>query len=332
VTFVDRIADAPHRFSFYELVRRIECENPDRPRIGESQRPVDDPVRLGQFVSLGFAPASVAAVRRGKDGRPDTLLVHFFGLLGPNGPLPLHLTEFARQRKRDFGDATFARFLDMFHHRLLTFFYRIWASSQPTVDFDRPGRDRFPLYIGALLGIGLPSLRERDDMPDALKLYFASRLALSARNEEGLRAILGHFFDAPFRIAPFLGHWLDIPEQDIWLLGRSMDTGQLGQNTNLGARVWECQQKFRVVAGPLSLIDFKRFLPGGRALVRLAAIVRNYVGDELAWDLQLVLRADAVPALALDGSVPLGLATWLISRIPPADVGDVVIEGTEINA
>ena len=45
-----------------------------------------------------------------------------FGLLGPNGPLPLHLTEYVRERLRHHADPTFARFLDLFHHRFALFF------------------------------------------------------------------------------------------------------------------------------------------------------------------------------------------------------------------
>jgi predicted component of type VI protein secretion system len=44
-----------------------------------------------------FAPAELAAWWPAS-GRPARLLVYFFGLLGPNGPLPLHLTEYARER------------------------------------------------------------------------------------------------------------------------------------------------------------------------------------------------------------------------------------------
>lgn len=69
--------------------------------------------------------------------------VRFFGMLGPNGPLPLHLTEYARSRSIHAGDQTLVRFLDIFHHRFMALFYRAWAQAQPTVSLDRPGEDRF---------------------------------------------------------------------------------------------------------------------------------------------------------------------------------------------
>ena len=47
--------------------------------------------------------------------------------------------------KRPFG-----RFLDMLAGRMLQFFYRAWADSQPVSHADRPGDDRFGRYLAAL--------------------------------------------------------------------------------------------------------------------------------------------------------------------------------------
>ena len=121
------LANEPYRFDFFQALRRLECLSTQSPRLGESASPQEDPIRLGQEPSLAFAPSTLSALQSGKDGRPPRLLVHFMGLLGPNGPLPLHLTEFARDRLRNSDDPTFARFLDVFHHRMLSLFYRAWA-------------------------------------------------------------------------------------------------------------------------------------------------------------------------------------------------------------
>ena len=97
---------------------------------------------------MAFAPRTVSSLVPGGDGVPPRMEVFFFGLFGPHGPLPLHLTEYARNRLRQAGDPTFARFADIFHHRLLSLFYRAWANAQPTVNLDRPESDRFADYVG----------------------------------------------------------------------------------------------------------------------------------------------------------------------------------------
>ena len=99
---------------------------------------------------------------RARAVEPPRLTQRFFGLLGPNGPLPLHLTDYARERVLHHGDPTLARFFDVFHHRMLALFYRAWAQAQPTASLDRPYDDRFADFVGSLIGIGSPLLRRRD--------------------------------------------------------------------------------------------------------------------------------------------------------------------------
>ncbi len=43
--------------------------------------------------------------------------------------------------------------------------------------------------------------------------------------------------------------------------------------------------------GPLTLADYERLLPGGLSFHRLIPIVRNYAGDVLIWDVNLILSA-----------------------------------------
>ena len=244
------------------------------------------------------------------------LAVRFLGLFGPQGPLPLHLTEYARERIRNEGDKTFSHFADVFHHRMLCLFYRAWGNSQPTVNYDRPENDRFAFYIGSLFGIGTEALRRRDALPDRAKLFYAGHLACQAKHADGLSAMLRGFFRVPVRIKEFVGEWMDIAIPDQTRLGLSKAIGALGQSTVVGARVWGCQHKFRVVVGPMTLKQYQAFLPGGTSLGRLSAVVRNYIGDELEWDANLVLKRAEVPELCLDGGAQLGWTTWLGN--PPA--------------
>jgi type VI secretion system protein ImpH len=302
------LQSAPHQFDFFDVLRRFECASPQSGRLGRVARPSDEPIRLGQQPSLEFAPATLASFVPSSGHTPPRLSVHFLGLLGPSGPLPIHLTEYARDRARNAGDFALVRFLDIFHHRILSLFYRAWADAQPSVSLDRPAEDRFAIYLGSLLGLGMSSLRERDGFPDWAKLHFAGRLAAQARNCEGLTAIVGAFFGLPVKTEEFVGEWLTLPEQARWRLGRA---GVLGQSTVAGARTWQRQSKFRIVFGPLNERDFHSLLPGGARLGRLVALVRNYVGNSLDWDVRLHLEARVTSSLRLDRSARLGWTSWL---------------------
>jgi type VI secretion system protein ImpH len=320
------LANAPWRFGFFQTLRRLDTLQPERPRMGSSARPVDDPIRLGQQPSMIFAPAELAALAMPSAGRPARLLVYFFGLLGPNGPLPLHLTEYARERQRQASDPTFARFLDLFHHRMLTLFYRGWAQAQPAVSFDRPAQDRFGTYLGALAGTGMPAYQGRDAMPDLAKRHFTGHLSCQTRHPDGLRAMLAEFLRLPVRIEEFVGHWLVLPADCLFRLGETPSNGALGQTTTLGGRVWDHQSKFRVRSGRLALADYLRLLPGGETLRRIKALVRNDVGDQLDWDLNPVLAAAEVPPLRLGSGGRLGWTTWLASGPLGRDGDDLKLD------
>lgn len=328
VTLEAALAAAPEAFELFEALRRIECVHPERPRLGESTRPVEDAVRLGEMPSLAFASRDIDRFESARDGHPARLDNLQFGLFGPNGPLPLHLTEYVIGRTRHAKDATLLAFTNVFHHRMVSLFYRAWANAQPTVQYDRPERDRFRLYVGALVGLATPGLNDRDALPDQYKRHFAGRLLAQARNAEGLRHLLEHFFAVPVRVLEFVASWMQLPAQAYLRMGSSPDTASLGQTAVMGRYVWGAQQRFRLRLGPLSQYEFNRFLPGGDALKQLIAAVKTYVGEEKAWDLQLVLKHEEVPATRLGHAGRMGLSTWIGSLQGDADAEDVVLRPT----
>ncbi len=298
----------PHAFELFDALRRVECAFPDRARLGQGLRPAQEPLRLGQAPSMAFAAAALASWDPGKAHGPARLLVNCMGLFGPSGPLPLHLTEYARDRTRNAGDHTLVHFLDIFHHRALSLFYRAWANNRPAVGYDRPAEDRFATYLGALCGHGTRSLRGRDEIPDGFRLYFAGRLAAHPRNAEGLVAMLREFLRLPVALEPFVGQWLPLSTHDRWHLGRPR---ALGQGTVLGSRTWQGQGKFRLFFGPLDEVSLRSLLPGSSRLGRVKALVNHYVGSALAWDVCLRLDPRVKKPLRLGKDASLGWTTWL---------------------
>jgi type VI secretion system protein ImpH len=324
--FGQALAAEPWSVGFFQALRRIEAAHPELPRLGQAARPADEPVRLGQDPSLAFAPAALASFALGNDDRPARLGVAFFGLFGPHGALPLHLTDYALERMRDTGDAGFARFADVFHHRLLSLFFRAWANSEPVVSRDRPDTDRFATYVASLLGLGLGSLRDRDLVPDHFKLAFAGRLVMQGRNAEGLEAMLVADLDVPVVIEEFVGGWVNIARTDRWRLGRGRQQGELGRTALLGGRVRQCDQKFRLVVGPVDDETYDALLPGGATLERVRALVRGYIGDEMAWDVRLVGKPEVRQPMRLARRGRLGWSSWLGPRAHIQPLQDVVFE------
>jgi type VI secretion system protein ImpH len=322
---IQKLEQNPFEFDFFRAVRLLQSAHPELPRVGYSDSPTQDPVRFGQNPTLAFPPSTIESVVRGGDNPWPRMFVHCFGLLGPNGPLPVHLTEYARERQRHFRDPTLVSFLNVFNHRLASFFFRAWADSHIALDLDRADEQRFLLYLGSLIGIGMESLQQADDVPDRAKLFFAGRLSGASRNAEGLQAMLEDFFGIKTEIQSMVGRWLDLPADCLCQLGKSPETGRLGLTTIVGSRFWECQLSFRIRFGPMSLDDLKRMLPNGASFTRLRDWIRNYVGQEYFWDIQFLLRAAEVPAISLGQQGWLGWTTWLKTTPFKADADDLIL-------
>ena len=70
VDLIRALEAAPYSFSFFQALRRLECAYPDKPRLGQSVRPADDPIRLGQEPSLAFARSTLSSFTvKGESGR-----------------------------------------------------------------------------------------------------------------------------------------------------------------------------------------------------------------------------------------------------------------------
>jgi len=326
LALLDSVAAEPWRYGLLSLIRRLDSLNPDAPGTGRSVKPAQDAIRFSQDPFNEFAPSTLTGLVTDEEGRPPRLVQTFFGLFGPDGPLPNHLTEVARDRARQHADPTIARFADLFHHRLISLYYRAWAQAQPTVQFDRPTQDQFAGYVAALVGLRPASLRDADNMEFTAKLSFSGHLGSLPRNRTGLESLLSEYFQIPVQVHEFIAHWLRIPRRDHLLLGRKGGSGCLGQDTVIGERVWQRQDKIRVVLGPLSLDDYTAYLPTGKSFKALVSAVRNSIGMELLWEVNLVLRREEKPVTCLGKSGALGWTSWLQSERADKDVADLLLQ------
>ena len=329
------LARDAERWDLFQLLRRLEAAHGDAPRLGRARRAADERVRAGQSPRLAMPTGTVAGLTPGDATRPAALDVHWPGLMGPMGPLPLHLTIHARRRIDHAKDPTFARFCDVLQHRFILLFYRAWAASQPAVAHDRAEDDRFADQIGALAGLGAgrpadDDARGADADGLAAAWYLKGR---GPRHPAGLVGMLATRFDVPARIAEFVGIWLELPATEQTALdGRR----RLGDAPVLGRRFHQVQQRFRLVLGPLDLARYRRFLPDGAWAGALWRLVRLAVGPVMDFDVRLALAGPEVPPPRLDGSVRLGLTSWLgaapAADVVPDDVADLVVAGERLRA
>ncbi len=308
----NRLARQPGSANFFQAIRRLQGEEPGKAFVGFSHHLQDDIVRFGQNLGLTFESSPVERFLEDPESdAPPKMSVNFMGLLGPGGPLPLNITESLYERLLHDKDRAHPEFLDALQTRVISLYYRAWAECQATASYERTRNGSFSKYVSSLVGIGSESFIERDSIRDDGKRYYSAWLAMQTRNSEGLCAILGEYFGVPATIEQFVGQWIDIPQDCCCRLGETRSTGKVGQNLILGSRYWDRQQKFRVRLGAMDWERYLSMLPSGDRLEHLIDWVRNYVGEELEWDVCLILKREEVPQTCLGRQGQLGWTTWL---------------------
>ncbi|WGS49447.1 type VI secretion system baseplate subunit TssG [Paraburkholderia sp. D15] len=329
--FWQQVADAPYAYDLFALLRWLDARAGRPARLGHAAHPGDEPLRIGQQPSLAFAPATLAeATLPSDDNAPPRVSIYSFGLFGPNGPLPLHLTEYARERARNHDDHALTAFADVFHHRSTLLFYRAWADAQPTVSLDRGEGARFDAYIASLIHLGLPSQMHDRALPAHATRFMAGHLVRQTRNPEGLRQMLQTYLGVPVEIVEFVPHWIPVDARRRTRLRAHAPTPTLGGGALLGVAVRDVQSKFELRLGPLSRAQFQTLLPHTSRAREIVQWVRLYAGVEWAWDLRLVLAAGQVSGMALgapasfSNAQPLGWGSWLGTRMSDEHAGDFV--------
>jgi len=314
-------------YDFFELLRRLERGGG---LFGHSGRPDREPARLSQHVRLSFATQDVVGFEEGADNRPARVTVANLGLLGPEGPMPLHVTRwvldrlsqrwFAGTEARQTSDTTFVDFVNVLQHRMIALFYRAWADATPAVQVERTVGGRVREMLEAMAGIGLPGT-QADDL-DTTKLRQAASIASQVDGPERLTLFLAEAFRVPVKLKEFVAAWLEVPRALQTRLGG--EYAALGRGATIGPRSFTRQSRIEVQIGPLDYADFMSFLPGGPRLPVLKRAIRDMIGEVLDVDLRVILAKAAVP-LPKIGTIQVGRNAWLARPEKSGDAGDMRI-------
>jgi type VI secretion system protein ImpH len=319
---------SPSAFGFFQAVRILESLRPDRAGVGEFVDPSEEVARFSVRPSLAFPASEVHGLEIRDDG-PARMSVNFMGLTGPSGVLPHVYTQLVAERQRARDRAT-AEFLDIFHHRMISLFYRAWkkhhvAASAGTED------DHFREYLLDLAGLGLKGMQGRLPVADDAMVFYLGLLGPQPRGAGALQQLLEDYFDVPVEVEQFVGAWHPVPLRDQFPVGaESGPADQLGLGALVGDEVWDAQARVRLRIGPLSRARFEEFLPTGGAHEPLRALVRFFSHDQFEFEVQLVLAGDEVQGFVLGAEPqspqPLGWSTWIRSTAtaPARDADETV--------
>jgi type VI secretion system protein ImpH len=301
-----RLLDEGHRFQFSQAVRLLELLFPDAPAPGETTSVTDLPIHLRPSVDLAFPPTDVKRVDQADDDpRGIHVVVTFLGLYGIDAPLPYHFHNHLATDPEE--TAPHRDFLDLFNHRLYSFFYRAWKKYRPHLHYRPGGRDRQSRRFVSLAGVGTPNALDDVSLPPMRLAAQAGKLAPRTRNAAGLEALIRAFFDGiEVEVVENVPRWVPIPSRS-----RLGDGGvRLGEAATIGEQIYDRSGKFRLRLGPMSIEQYLALLPGGEDVPTLRELVRLYAPDFLAYDVELQIRSDDLPTTQLgDSGNQLGFTT-----------------------
>ena len=349
-------------FDFFQTVRLIHNQTIQsavengiglRVPVGGAAHPMLECLRFRAHVAIAFPSSEIASiVIRGNDGsaypKKYELLTTFMGLVGAQGVLPVHYTQLILRRRRE-QDESLRHFLDLFHHRLISIYYRAWQRSRFPLQWEEfrlqqgaAKEDRFTQSVYSFAGFGNAALqdtgqtssttRKRLAFSDQVLLRYAGLFSHRPRNAVSLRRLLSALFLIPITILERQGTWVHLsPEDQTRMPGAAhsvfRSNCRLGESAMAGERVRSVESRIRIIAGPLGLKDFRRFCPGQTDFNMLSQVVRLWVGPDFDVDLQVVLRQNEVPRLSLGqdaGTRLLGWTTWIGSQPASGDSKDAV--------
>jgi type VI secretion system protein ImpH len=317
------LVEAARRLGAYPLLLLLERLLGPEGRIGTDARPAEERIRLRHDPSLAFRPGEVTAVgNRELPADPEDLAARpravlevvttFLGLTGAASPLPPYLAEEVAQedpdapRRRDF--------LDLFHHRILSLFFRARARSDWPNGYRSDQADAWSLRVLALIGVEEPG---RLPAPPWQLLRWSPLLAEPSLTGAALEAVLedalaGDLRGARVEVEGFAGGWVEIAADERNRLGTAASA--LGRDLLLGRRIFDRSGRYRVVVGPLGREAFAAFAGGKEPLRRLGRALRAVGGDPLDVEVLLWLSREAAPHLEL-GRARLGRDAFLGGQV-----------------
>jgi type VI secretion system protein ImpH len=307
MSYSDQLIGEPWRFDLFNVLRRLEREHPQKPRVSDSATLTDEYVILSQNPYMEFPASTLEGAIREPSGR-TRLIARFLGMFGPQGALPLTTTEESYIWLLERDDA-FPRFVDIFQRRFLALFFRAWADPRPIAQNDRPAEDRFTAYIGSMIGVGSPPYRNVDTISDFAKMEFAGLIAPKAKSASRLRSLIAGLFGVKVEIDEFVGSWLPFDKGECTQLGSNQS--RLGADVILGSSAFSVSDKFRMRIFVKDIAQYERFLPGPDLAQQVGDAVFLHLGEEFDWDMELAIPAGEITPVRLGLGAKLGWTSWM---------------------
>ncbi|WP_428944129.1 type VI secretion system baseplate subunit TssG [Pantoea sp. FN060301] len=286
-----------HRINFYRFCQLLEKQNPAKPLTGSTSHPSDDRVRFCPSPGMGFPASELKSVEYSEDDEraPPVIRTTFMGLYGVDSPLPTaYLDDITQCRE---GHEALQGFLDIFSHRILTQFYRIWRKYSYPATFEPGGSDTISQSLLGLVGLGIPGTAQQIATPVSRFLALLGALQQPGKTAEGIQAMV-HLLapnttavTSPYCLRPVA---VDKPmgfygDEDILLDG----------NAPLGEEVMDASSQLLIELTTDDEQEMHEWMPDGQLYQDFMVMLRVYLGWRFKAKLRLTVSTHllSVPPL-----------------------------------
>ncbi len=301
----------PYEFDFHQAVRILEWLKPGCTPIGEGDNPKNEAMIFQSRVTLSSSSSDIYSLKSNYQ-HPDRpiMTVNFLGLGGIQGPLPTPYTELLIDRLRQ-KDTAMADFLDIFNHRLISFWHRVRKKVVLGIAQIPPEQTGMGKCLLNLMGIDGALEKKTYPVPLRSLIKYAPLFWQRPRSLGGLLTILRGYFPHKITIKPFEGGWNQAIDNDLSRIGSKGQYNRLGQSLVLGRRTWDEAQGITIHLHHLHWLDFVSYLPGGRGHKALKFLCELYCEPTLKIKLKATLQPQTIPPSRLGKKHFLGCTTFL---------------------
>ncbi|WP_246184169.1 type VI secretion system baseplate subunit TssG [Paraburkholderia bonniea] len=293
------------QMNFFRFCELLERAAPDQPALGSTDSPANEAVRFRSRARLGFPGREIDGITYDfrHPLRTPTVRTTFLGLYGVDARMPSYFVDEIAQNHD--GAEPLAGFLDLFHHRVLTQYYRVWRKYRYPAGFRHDGSDHVSRCLLSLIGLGFGTTPTAQALDPRKLLSMLGLASQKTRTAEGLAGVLRHAVpDTSITIEEFHPVWIAVAP------GTPMP---LGENCLLGRGFYDSSNTVRIVFAPHTRDAMLRLIPGhGTSHSEVMALLRFYLGYEAQAQLDMSVSAALMPAQQLGSQqVRLGYTTQL---------------------
>lgn len=291
--------------SFFRFCELVELCTPHRAALGCTDTPMDEPIRFRSRAGLGFPGRELDAVELddGESSAAPVVRTTFLGLYGVDARMPAYFADEIAQNRE--GAFPLAAFLDIFHHRIATQFYRIWKKYRYPVGFRNDGDDEVSRCLLSLAGLGIGEHAAWQQVGARKLVSMLGLASQKTRTAEGLIGMLRH-----------VAQDTDIEVQQchsVWVVPDAVEAAPLGQGCLLGRGFHDRMNAVLVVFRPKTQQAMRDLMPTQEPYRQVMALLRFYLGYEVQAHLRMDADTSLFPRPVFgDPLVKLGLT----SRLP----------------